>query len=47
MNSVKEVAELNSLKEIAIRIQSGKWIILNVYFPQPDNPVIVMGRIAK
>ena len=42
MNSVKEVAELNSLKEIAIRIQSGKWI----YFPQPDNPVIVMGRIA-
>ena len=46
MNSVKEVAELNSLKEIAIRIQSVKWIILNVYFPQPDNPVIVMGRIA-
>ena len=46
MNSVKEVAELNSLKEIVIRIHSGKWIILNAYFPQPDNPVIVMGRIA-
>ena len=46
MNSVKEVAELNSLNEIVIRIQSGKWIILNAYFPQPDNPVIVMGRIA-
>ena len=46
MNSVKEVAELNSLKEIVIRIQSGKWIILNAYFHQPDNPVIVMGRIA-
>ncbi len=46
MSSVKEVAELNDLKEIATRIQSGKWIILNAYFPQPDNPVIVMGRIA-
>lgn len=46
MNKVKEVAELNDLKEIANRIQSGKWIVLNAYFPQPDNPIIVLGRIA-
>ena len=46
MNKVKEVAELNDLKEIANRIQSGKWIVLNAYFPQPNNPIIVLGRIA-
>lgn len=46
MNKVKEVAELNDLKEIANRIQSGKWIVLNAYFPQPDNPIIVLGRVG-
>ena len=46
-DAIKEIEELDDIKEIAKRIQSKKWIVLNAYFPHPDKPVIVMGKTKQ
>lgn len=43
---IKEVDEVGDVIELAKKIRSGEWIILNWYYPAPDKPLVVIGRIV-
>lgn len=43
---VREVDEVSDIVELAKKIRSGEWIILNWYYPTPDKPKVVIGKIV-
>ncbi len=44
LSPIKEIDEIGDVVELAKKIKSGKWIILNCYYPSPDKPLVVIGR---
>lgn len=45
--AVKEIDEIGDIIELAKRIRSGKWVVLNWYYPTPDTPLVVIGKIVN
>ncbi len=46
LSPIKEIDEIADVVELAKRIRTGKWTILNWYYPSPDKPLVVIGRVA-